>query len=103
MTAASPDEELERIRRIVSNLNEVLALAVIWRDGSAEHILGSLGDALLRLLGLSFVYARLDPGAGLGDREVFRSDIIREPLLQQRSLDPILTRWTSDEHSATIP
>ena len=100
MTAASSDDELERIRRNVGNLNEVLALPEAWRGRSAGHILGSLGDALLRLLDLSFVFARLDPAAGLGNQEVFRSDTKREPLLQQRSLDPILTRWIAEEQSA---
>ena len=55
----SPADEIERLRRCVSDLVSIMALPALWADAEPSHIVSSVLDALLRMLRLDFVFARL--------------------------------------------
>ena len=54
-----PAEEIRRLRRCVNDLVSILALPATWTGNQRSRIVGDLLDALLSMLGLDFVYARL--------------------------------------------
>jgi len=67
------DEEIERLRRCLNDLMSALALPAIWAGGGTMEILRTLLDALLGMLDLDFVYARLAAGAGQARVDMLRS------------------------------
>ena len=54
-----PAEEIRRLRRCINDLVSILALPATWTGNQRSRIVGDLLDALLSMLGLDFVYARL--------------------------------------------
>jgi PAS domain S-box-containing protein len=99
VNAKSQDEELDRFKRHVTHMTEVLALGSLWHAHSADHILGALGDTLLRMLHLSFVHALINPSAGLEACEVWRADGERAGRLRPGELKDALAPWIAGEHS----
>ena len=61
--AGDPAEEIKRLQRCINDLVSLFALPATWSSGEPSGIVHTLLDALLRMLHLDFVYARLtDPG-----------------------------------------
>ncbi|MGB8007854.1 MAG: PAS domain S-box protein [Terriglobales bacterium] len=56
---AQPADEIKRLQRCNNDLVSVLALPAIWSGGDSSHIVHTLLDALLNMLGLDLVYVRL--------------------------------------------
>jgi PAS domain S-box-containing protein len=64
--AEDVDNEIKRLQRCINDLVSVLALSATWSDSEPSQIVHSLLDALMRLLSLDLVYARLDdPAVGI--------------------------------------
>jgi hypothetical protein len=58
-------EEIMRLQRCISDLISLLALPAVWSGNPPRQIVDTLLDALLRMLRLDFVFARLqDPITG---------------------------------------
>jgi len=57
---ADPDPEVKRLQRCINDLVSLLALPAIWSGSAPSHVLETLLDALLRMLGLEFIYARVE-------------------------------------------
>ena len=58
-------EEIKRLQRCINDLISLLALPAIWSGNEPTQIVHTLLDALLRMLRLDFVFARLkDPVTG---------------------------------------
>jgi PAS domain S-box-containing protein len=56
-------EEIKRLQSCINDLVSLFALPAMWSGGEPSRIVDTLLDALLRMLQLDFVYARLrDPG-----------------------------------------
>jgi len=55
----NPTEEIRRLRRCINDLVSVLALPAVWSGGEPSRILGTLLDALMGVLDLDFLYARM--------------------------------------------
>jgi PAS domain S-box-containing protein len=68
----SPSEEIRRLRRCISDLVSVLALPATWTGGAPSEIVGNSLDALLSMLGLDFIYARLREPTGIAFTEMVR-------------------------------
>ncbi|HUL33667.1 MAG TPA: PAS domain S-box protein [Candidatus Eisenbacteria bacterium] len=68
----TPAEEIKRLRRCINDLVSVLALPATWTGGEPSRIIGNLLDALLRMLGLDFVYVRLGDATGTAPAEMVR-------------------------------
>jgi len=59
----SPTAEIRHLRRCINDLVSVLALPATWTGGTASQIVGASLDALVSMLSLDFIYARLrEPG-----------------------------------------
>jgi len=57
-----PADEIKRLQRCINDLVSLLALPAIWTGGELSQIVSTLLDALLGMLSLDLVYARLkDP------------------------------------------
>jgi PAS domain S-box-containing protein len=65
-------EEIKRLRRCNNDLVSLLALPAMWSGGEPSRIFQTLLDALLRMLQLDFVYARLRDSGGQAPIEMFR-------------------------------
>lgn len=57
-------EEIRRLRSYINDLVSLLALPAIWGGRKLPEVLGILLDALLRMLGLDFIYVRLNVASG---------------------------------------
>jgi PAS domain S-box-containing protein len=61
----SPTDEVTRLRACLNDLISVMALPALWAGGDPQLIVTMVLDALLGMLGLAFVFARLnDPEGG---------------------------------------
>ena len=68
----SPAEEIRRLRRCINDLVSVLALPATWTGGAPSQIVGNSLDALVSMLSLDFVYARLRESTGTAFTEMVR-------------------------------
>jgi hypothetical protein len=58
-------EDVTRLRDGLNDLARIMALPALWAGGDPPQIVGTLLDALLGMLGLAFVFARVnDPEGG---------------------------------------
>jgi PAS domain S-box-containing protein len=59
-------EEIRRLQRCINDIVSLLALPAVWTGSEPSHVVQILLDALLRMLSLNFIYARLvDPVTGV--------------------------------------
>ncbi len=68
----NPAEEVRHLRRCISDLVSVLALPATWTGGRPSQIVGNSLDALVSMLSLDFIYARLRDSAGTAFMEMVR-------------------------------
>ena len=61
--STNPGTEVERLRRCMNDLVGVLALPAVWNNGGPGRILDTLFDALLVMLDLDLLYARVRFGS----------------------------------------
>ncbi len=67
-----PAEEVRHLRRCMNDLVSVLALPATWTGGTPSQIVGNSLDALVSMLSLDFIYARLGESTGTAFFEVVR-------------------------------
>ena len=67
-----PAQEVKRLQRCINDLVSLLALPAVWSGNDPSQIIQILLDALLRMLDLDFVCARLKDPAGAGLLEILR-------------------------------
>src|SRR5208283_5997712 len=65
-------EEIKHLRRCINDLVSVLALPATWTGGAPSQIVGNSLDALVRILSLDFIYARLRESTGPAFTEMVR-------------------------------
>jgi PAS domain S-box-containing protein len=68
----TPAEEIRRLRRCINDLVSVLALPATRTGGLPSQIVGNSLDALLSMLNLDFIYARLRESTGAVFTEMVR-------------------------------
>ncbi len=66
-------EEVRHLRRCINDLVSVLALPATWTGGTSSQILGNSLDALTSMLGLDFIYARLNDPSDATPSEIVRT------------------------------
>ena len=74
-----PIQEIKRLQRCVNDLVSVLALPAMWSGGEPSQIVEALLDALLRMLQLDLVYARLRETGGQAPIEMVRLGQSKKP------------------------
>ena len=67
-----PAEEVTRLQRCINDLISLLALPAVWSGSQPRQIIQILLDALLRMLNLDFVFARLKNPVDAGCLEILR-------------------------------
>jgi PAS domain S-box-containing protein len=88
----SPAEEIKHLRRCINELVSVLALPATWTGSEPSRIVGELLGALLNMLDLDFVYARLRDSAGR-NLELVRTASEWEPKPRAQSIGETLQPW----------
>jgi len=101
--AEDSGEEARRLRRCINDLVGILALPAVWLGHSAPEIVGSLLDALLVMLNLDFVYARLASSAGAAATEMVRFAPAWEPKLGPQEIGETLQPWLRDDSQKVPP
>ena len=91
-----PAEEIKRLRRCINDLVSLLALPATWTGSEPSRIVSDLMGALLNMLSLDFVYARLRNLAG-EDLELVRTATEWEPKPGAQALGEILRPWLRND------
>jgi signal transduction histidine kinase len=99
-------EEIKRLQRSINDLVSVLALPAIWIGGEPSQIVRSLLDALLGMLGLDLVYARLKDPIGAAPIEMARVAQSQIAAAGLREIGELLGPWLDadpQQWAALIP
>ena len=92
-----PAEEIKRLRRCINDLVSVLALPAVWTGGGPSHVVGNLLDALVSMLNLDFIYARLGNSGDSEHTEMIRIGPTMEPKPQHREISERLRPLVTDD------
>ncbi len=92
----SSAEEVQRLRRCINDLVSILGLPATWAGSEPSRIVGDLLGALLNILSLDFVYARLRDSAGT-DLELVRTATEWEAKPAAQSIGEILRSWLRND------
>jgi PAS domain S-box-containing protein len=95
-----PAQDTKRLQHCINDLVGVLALSAIWRGGEPSQIVETLLDAVLRMLGVEFAYARLNDALGAAPTEILRITDGSKLDLPSEELRNILgSLFAADAHS----
>ncbi|MGH9708467.1 MAG: PAS domain-containing protein, partial [Candidatus Acidiferrales bacterium] len=92
-----PAGEIKRLQRCINDLVSVLALPAIWAGGEPTQIVTTLLDALLGMLRLDFVYARLKVSESEAPIEMVRVAPIRKPAVRPQAIGEALNHLVGDD------
>jgi len=90
-------EEIKSLRHCLNDLVIVLAMPAMWTGGDASQVIDTLLDALLSIVHLDFVYARVRHSAGARPYEILRLPHAQASTLQHREIGGLLNRWLEEE------
>jgi len=93
----SPAEEVRQLRRCINDLVSVLALPATWTGGAPSQIVGNSLDALLNMLSLDFIYARLRASTETGFTEIVRVGSTWESEPRPDEIGVKLQPWLENE------
>ena len=90
-------DEISRLNGCINDLTTILALPAIWIGAESSQIISALLDALLRILRLDFVFARLDSSHGASPREMVRWAQRQGASLQAQDIGRALDQWLTPD------
>ncbi len=93
----SPAEESRRLRRCINDLVGVLALSATWTGGAPSQIVGNSLDALVSMLSLDFIYARLRESTGTAFTEMVRVGSSWESKPRPEEIGEKLLPWLEND------
>lgn len=97
-------EEIKRLQRCINDLVSLLALPAIWSGSEPSQIVDMLLDALLRMLDLDFVYARLkDHPATTVPRDILRVADSFKLKLPTQDVGLTVSNWIKDDRHTPLP
>lgn len=96
-------EEIRRLRRCINDLVSVLALPAIWTGAGPAQVVGNLLDALVSMLNLDFIYARLGNSGDSEHTEMIRIGPTMDPDLRHQEISGRLQPWLADEPQKIPP
>ena len=99
----SSAEEIKRLRRCINDLVSVLALPAIWTSAGPTHVVDNLLDALMSMLNLDFIYARLGGSGGSKYTEMMRIGPTLEPEPKAREITERLRSWLTGNPEEISP
>jgi PAS domain S-box-containing protein len=90
-------EEIKHLRRCINDLVSVIALPATWTGGAPSQIVGNSLDALVSMLSLDFIYARLRESTGTVFTEMVRVGSSWEPKPQPEEIREKLQPWLEND------
>jgi PAS domain S-box-containing protein len=93
----SAAEEIRHLRRSINDLVSVLALPATWTGGAPAQIVGNSLDALVSMLSLDFIYARLKEAPGTASVEMVRVGSSCEPKPRPEEIAEKLRPWLEND------
>lgn len=98
-----PTQEIKRLQRCINDLISLLALPAIWSGIEPSQIVDMVLDALLRMLSLDFVCARLKIPVTATPTEVLRVADARNPKLTPQEISRMISSWLKDAEDNPLP
>jgi PAS domain S-box-containing protein len=86
-------EETKRLQRCINDLISLFSLPAMWSGGEPSQLVQTLLDALLRMLQLDLVYARLRESGGQAPIEMVRFAPSQEHTPQPHEIGEIFEHW----------
>ena len=93
----SSSGEIKHLRRCINDLVSVLALPATWTGGAPSQIIGNSLDALVSLLSLDFIYARLRSSTRTGFTETLRVGSTWESKPRTEEAGEMLQPWLEND------
>ncbi len=93
----NPAEEIKRLQRCINDLVSLLTLPALWQGADPSQIVRTLLDALLGMLRLDFVYARLKDQIGETRIQMARVAHSRDAASEPQQIIDILSRWLVED------
>jgi C4-dicarboxylate-specific signal transduction histidine kinase len=90
-------DEISRLNGCINDLTTILALPAIWIGSESSQIIGTLLDALLHILRLDFVFARLDSSHVASPRETVRLAQRQSASFQAQDFGRALDQWLTPD------
>lgn len=100
MKMENSTNDIPRLQACINDLVSFLALPAMWSGREPDYIVGSLLDALLSMLRLDFIYARLNDLAGGSMVEAVRV-AERQNTIQPQEIGRMLERWLTHDLPAS--
>jgi PAS domain S-box-containing protein len=95
--------EIQRLQRCINDLVSVLALPAIWTGSEPPQVVSTLLDALLGMLGLDLVYARMNGPTGEALIEVVRTAPSRCLTVRAQEIGDMLRQRLGDDRQKWPP
>ena len=95
--------EITRLQRCINDLISLLALPAVWSGNEPAQIVPTLLDALLRMLGLDFVFARWHDPVTRASMEVLRVADSCKLTMPPRDISGMLSNWLERDRDVSLP
>jgi signal transduction histidine kinase len=86
-------QEVKQLHRCINDLVSLLALPAVWSGNEPSQIVQILLDALVRMLHLDFIYARLGEPAATAQVEFIRVGDASKVELESQEIQSMLVHW----------
>ncbi|MFY9910763.1 MAG: PAS domain S-box protein [Candidatus Sulfotelmatobacter sp.] len=98
-----PAQEIKRLQRCINDLISLLALPAIWSGNEPSRIVEMLLDALLNMLSLEFVCARLNPQVTAAPVEILRLSDSCKLKVPPQDISVMLSGWLKRDREISLP
>jgi PAS domain S-box-containing protein len=98
-----PDREIKRLQRCINDLVSLLGLPAIWSGNEPSQIVEMLLDALLNMLDLEFVCARLNDPATAALVEILRVSDSYKLRVAPQDIGVMLSNWLAPDGEMSLP
>lgn len=89
--------EIKQLRRCINDLVSVLAMPATWTGGAPSQIIGNSLDALVSMLSLDFIYARIKESTGTTFTEMVRVGSTWESRPRPEQVGEKLQPWLKND------
>jgi len=98
-----PAQEVKRLQRCINDLVSLLALPAVWSGNEPSQVVQILLDALLRMLNLDFICARLKDPVDAGLPEILRVSDSCKLRIPPQDISRALNRWFGVDGQKSLP
>ena len=98
-----PAQEVKRLQRCINDLVSLLALPAVWSGNQPSQVVQILLDALLRMLNLDFICARLKDPVDAGLLEILRVSDSCKLRIPPPDISRALNRWFGVDGQKSLP